>query len=289
MLLSIVCTKSYLIVNNKLSGSPPERPQIRASSHLANGIIVWMEMVTILSKRLCPAKRGNAPSWGRLPVLASAALFCVLVFAILAWQLKAGGLTTGDGAITGWVRADITPGLTSWMILITGLGSFDFAAALTTLAVLFLLIHRKWGDGLRVAAASLSSWLLYTTLKLVFQRPRPDLPHLVPVGGYSFPSGHATVTAALFFTLAMVYCGSPANACRGWGWPHPPALAAPGNRNRTGRVLALAAAMLLVLLVGISRVYLGVHYPSDVLAGWAAGGLLTLVIAMLPGPGFRAS
>ncbi len=200
-------------------------------------------------------------------MLAGAALLCVLVFAILAWQLQMNGLTAFDGAITGWVRADITPGLTSWMILITDLGSLDFATALAAFTVLLLFARREWGEGLGVAAASLGSWLLYSSLKLIFQRPRPDLPHLVPAGGYSFPSGHATATAALFFTLALVYCRH--------------------SGSRSGRVLVLSIAALLALLVGISRVYLGVHYPSDVVAGWAAGGLLAIVIAMLLRPGSR--
>ena len=120
-----------------------------------------------------------------------------------------------------------------------------------------------------MAVASLSSWSLYTNLKLVFQRLRPDLPHLVPAGGYSFPSGHATATAALFFTLAMVYCRH-------------------NQGNRTGRALAIAAAAFVALLVGISRVYLGVHFPSDVVAGWAAGGLVAILIAMLLRLGSRA-
>jgi undecaprenyl-diphosphatase len=214
--------------------------------------------------------------------MAWTALLCVLVFAFLAWQLRAGGLAAFDNAVTGWVRADINPGLTRWMILITGMGNLDFVTALTTLAAIFLFARREWGKGLGVAFASLISWWLYLYLKLVFHRLRPDLPHLVPVSGYSFPSGHAAVTAAIFFTLAVVYCrhaGSPANACRGRGGP----LQALGNKrgNRAGKGMVLAAAALLTLLVGISRVYLGVHYPSDVVAGWAAGGVVVLFIAML--------
>lgn len=229
-----------------------------------------MEMVTILPEHLCPANRDDAPgSSGRLPGMARAALICVLVFAFLAWRLHVGGLVTFDSAITGWVRADITPGLTCWMILITDLGNLGFVTVLTTLTALFLFACREWGEGLGVAAASLSSWLLYSCLKLVFQRPRPDLPQLVPAGGYSFPSGHATVTAALFFTMGMIYCHH--------------------TGYRTGRSMILAAAALLVLLVGVSRVYLGVHYPGDVVAGWAAGGFVALVVAMLLRLDSRAS
>jgi len=228
-----------------------------------------------LSKRFGHAKRDNVGGQpGRLLIMVWAVLFCALVFAFLAWRLQAGGLTAFDGAITGWIRADISPGRTIWMILFTDLGNFDFVAVLSALAVILLFVYRKWGEGLGVAAAPLISWPLYTYLKLVFQRPRPDLPHLAPAGGYSFPSGHALTTAALFFTLAIVTCrhiGAPANVCRGPG----------------GKALVWVAMVLLVLLVGISRVYLGVHYPSDVVAGWALGAVVALVIAMLLPPGSK--
>jgi undecaprenyl-diphosphatase len=193
--------------------------------------------------------------------MACAALLCVLVFLFLAWQLHVGGLIVFDSSITAWVRADITPGLTRWMILITDLGSAGFIAGLTTLIALYLFTRRNWWDALGVAAVSLGGRLLYVSLKLVFMRPRPDLPQLDPATGYSFPSGHATVAAALFFTLALVYCHH--------------------TGSRTGKTLALAGAALLVLLVGVSRVYLGVHYPSDVVAGWAAGGCLAVAIGLL--------
>jgi undecaprenyl-diphosphatase len=188
------------------------------------------------------------------------ALLCILVFCLLAWQLRAGGLYAFDNAVTGWVRADIVPGLTRWMILITNLGDLDSIIVLTAIAAIFLFARRCWRDGMGVAAASLGSWLLHLCLKQIFQRPRPDLPHLVPAGGFSFPSGHATVTAALFFTVAMIGCHLAA--------------------NRTGRVLVRTGAVLVVLLVGISRIYLGVHYPSDVVAGWAVGGFWALAIAV---------
>ena len=196
----------------------------------------------------------------KLPMLV-AALFCILAFAFLAWQLQAGGLAAFDNTVTTWVRAFISPRLTGWMLAITDLGSLPLVTALTIVAVIYLYARRKWWDGLGITVASLGSWWLEIQLKLIFQRPRPDLPHLTPVTGYSFPSGHALVTSALFFTLALVYYRHAA--------------------SRAGRALVLAGAVLLVLLVGTSRVYLGVHYPSDVVAGWAVGGLLTLLIGLL--------
>jgi undecaprenyl-diphosphatase len=198
-----------------------------------------------------------------------AALLCILVFLFLAHELAVGGLGSFDRTVTGWIRPDITPGLTSWMILTTDLGSTVFIACLTTFAAFRLLTSRKLWDALGVAAASLGGWLLYVNLKLVFLRPRPALPQLDPAAGYSFPSGHATVSAALFLTLALVYCHHA--------------------DSRTGKILAMAGAALLVLLVGISRVYLGVHYPSDVVAGWAAGGFLAVAIDLLLRLDFRTN
>ncbi len=193
--------------------------------------------------------------------MACAAALCLLVFVFLAWQLHLGGLAAFDGAVTGWVRQFVSPGLTPWMILITDLGAFGFITTVTSLVTIILFVRRQWFDGLGVTAASLASWWLEYHLKLVFQRPRPGLPQLDPALGYSFPSGHAAVTSALFFTLALLYCRY--------------------TGSRTGRLLALAGASLLVLLVGISRVYLGVHYPSDVVSGWAVGGLVAVAINLL--------
>jgi membrane-associated phospholipid phosphatase len=208
-----------------------------------------------------PADRGGVPRRsGPVLIMAAAALFCILVFAFLALELQAGGLTGFDSALSDWVRAGMNPGLTRLMILVTGMGGFKFITTLTALAVITLFALRRWGEGLGVAFASLISWRLFLYLKLVFQRPRPELPHLAPATGYSFPSGHAAVTAALFIILALVY--------------------AHRSGRRSGRAAMLVAA-LLVLLVGISRVYLGVHHPSDVVAGWAQGALVALVISLL--------
>jgi undecaprenyl-diphosphatase len=113
---------------------------------------------------------------------------------------------------------------------------------------------------LTVLLADLSS----EGLKLVYSRPRPDL---VPHGSYvysaSFPSGHSTLSAATFLTLAM--------------------LIASLEPNRGTKVMVYVLAFALVLSVGVSRVYLGVHWPSDVLAGWCLGAAWALAawIALL--------
>jgi undecaprenyl-diphosphatase len=93
------------------------------------------------------------------------------------------------------------------------------------------------------------AFLWSESLKRIFQRARPPLPWLGPAAGYSFPSGHSLVSLALYSLLAYVWFQNVKK--RGW---------------RIGITLFLT---LLATLIGISRIYLGVHYPSDVLAGWA--------------------
>jgi undecaprenyl-diphosphatase len=116
--------------------------------------------------------------------------------------------------------------------------------AMTLAAMGWLLWKRRRGDALWLLAVVIGGTLLNTALKQVFAAPRPDLlPHLDIVRSYSFPSGHAAGNMIFFGALAMLW------------------------RNRF--VLMLSAFA--ILLIGVSRVWLGVHWPSDVLAGWVEG------------------
>ena len=94
--------------------------------------------------------------------------------------------------------------------------------------------------------------MLAAILKQVFARPRPDIvPHLRDVGGMSFPSGHTMGAAVVYFTLGVMFMKA--------------------FKSRRAKAFCLAWAVFLATTVGASRVFLGVHYPSDVLAGWIAG------------------
>jgi undecaprenyl-diphosphatase len=135
---------------------------------------------------------------------------------------------------------------------ITSLGSYIVLTLLSLAVIAFFLMRRQYHAGLLVFLASLGGALIMQQLKELFGRPRPDLvPHLVEVGSLSFPSGHALSAATVYLTLA--------------------ALLARLVEDRPLKIYLVSVAFALVFLVGMSRVYLGVHWPSDVLAGWTAG------------------
>lgn len=118
----------------------------------------------------------------------------------------------------------------------------------------FLLVQRLWLTAAAVVAASLIGGWAVDLVKGLVLRARPELvPHLVDASGYSFPSGHATSSAVVYLTLA--------------------ALAGQVTRDRAARRYLLVVAVLLAGAIGCSRVYLGVHWPSDVIAGWSFGTL----------------
>ncbi len=116
----------------------------------------------------------------------------------------------------------------------------------------FLLIQRAYHAVLLVLAATLGGWFLSSLLKDLFVRPRPEVvPHLTQVASSSFPSGHSMMSAVVYLTLG--------------------ALLARLVKRHALKLYLVAVALVVTFLVGISRVYMGVHYPTDVLAGWCAG------------------
>jgi undecaprenyl-diphosphatase len=135
---------------------------------------------------------------------------------------------------------------------LTALGS-PTVLGLTVLAVTgYLLLHGLYRNGLFIFVASVGGWVLNWLLKAAFARSRPDIvPHLREVMSSSFPSGHALTSAAVYLTLGALLMRIAA--------------------GRLAKYYCIAIAMLLTFLVGTSRVVLGVHYPTDVVAGWLIG------------------
>ncbi|MFM9860301.1 phosphatase PAP2 family protein [Pseudoxanthobacter sp. M-2] len=140
---------------------------------------------------------------------------------------------------------------------ITALGGVTVLALITLGAIGFLLADGKPRTAMLVIASVGGGTLLSTLLKLGYARPRPDLvPHGVEVYTASFPSGHALGAAVVFLTLGGLL-----------SWSQP---------SRRIKIYILSMAVVLTILVGVSRVYLGVHWPTDVLAGWAIGAAWAL-------------
>lgn len=141
---------------------------------------------------------------------------------------------------------------------ISALGGFAVLALLVLLAVGYLLAIKRWGEALMLLVATLGGTAISEGLKVGFNRPRPDLvAHIVETTSMSFPSGHAMLSAVTYLTLG--------------------ALIARTQSKRRLRGYVLGAAILVTLLIGASRVYLGVHWPTDVLAGWCLGAAWALL------------
>jgi membrane-associated phospholipid phosphatase len=176
----------------------------------------------------------------------------VVIFSTLALGVAAGGLVPVDLAIANWLHATAT-GLGSGTLgAVTELGGSQALLAVTVSATLWLLLRRRVAHAALMVAALAGGELLNAALKGVFERPRPSFSDpLATAAGFSFPSGHAMVSLTVYGALAFVLAASMG--------------------GRRGRVLVLATALALVLAIGFSRVYLGVHYASDVLAAYSAG------------------
>jgi undecaprenyl-diphosphatase len=144
----------------------------------------------------------------------------------------------------------------------TALGGVAVLTLITLAVIGFLLVARSPRAAIAVAAAVSGGMLISSLLKLSFDRPRPDLvPHGPIVYTSSFPSGHSMMAAAVYLTLGTMV-----------------ARVLPDMRMRA---YVISVSIAVSILVGLSRVYLGVHWPTDVLAGWVLGASWALICGVL--------
>lgn len=196
----------------------------------------------------------------RLPIVIAS----VLVIALLALQVWTDGpVTTMDTAMTEWFVAHRIDWLTQAMLFVSAAHQIKVLLPIT--AVLgVLLVWRGHGQDTRRLAVVPVGMLLNGVLKTFFMRPRPALDDpLVRLATLSFPSGHAVASTVFWGVLCAI-------AFAHW-------------RRRSARAVALAVAACMVLLVTFSRVYLGAHYVSDVVAG-VAEGIACLAILLPAAP-----
>jgi undecaprenyl-diphosphatase len=218
---------------------------------------------SILSKnfvrRLCTFLKRVAPAEKTALLVMSLAGLAFFVFAAIASEMAEGETNAFDYAILLAFRnpADLSDPigprwLEEMMRDFTALGSVAVLATLTLGITGFLLLVRKRRVAWMILSMVVGGWLTSTFLKWGYARPRPDLvPHGTMVYTQSFPSGHAMLSAVVYLTLG--------------------ALLARAYKDPRVKVYLVSIAGALTIIVGISRIYLGVHWPSDVLAGWAAG------------------
>lgn len=199
---------------------------------------------------------------------AAVALAGTYAFAELAGHVTSGATQRFDDAVLRWISQHRSPLLEPVMLEITLLGTGTVVLMLVAVSGLFLWLSNHRYSAALLGIATVGGIVLNNLLKVGFGRPRPQVFDWgTEVVSWSFPSGHAMSSAVVYGTVAY--------------------LAARLQRRRVHRLLTLTAAAVVILLISISRLYLGVHYPSDVIAGviiglaWAGFCMATLEAARL--------
>lgn len=203
---------------------------------------------------------------GEAPLLAAIALVSglILAFLYIADGMVEGEMEAFDRAILMIFRDPtnvdqvVGPAWMQEMVRdITALGSFSLLGLIVLAACGYLVLAKMRSEALLVAGSVVGGTIISTLLKMGYNRPRPDLTAMSTQFTASFPSGHAMLSAVAFLTLG--------------------ALLARLAPTRPLQFFSIAVGIFLTLIVGVSRLYMGVHYPSDVLAGWSLGAAWALL------------
>lgn len=223
----------------------------------------WIRLLRLLGWMI----QGTGSLYAALGLALSAGLLLALVsiwlLAKLTEEVLEGDTARFDESVLRWIESHSSPWWDAAALEVTVLGDMVTALVLGAAVAWILLLIREKRLALVVTTSVLGAALFVPPLKLLFNRPRPQVFAWVGdhPGSPAYPSGHAAMATAVFVALAVVV-----------------------HRLAGGRVngaLAAAAAIVLNFLVGLSRLYLGVHYPSDVLAGWAVAFVWAMFCAVV--------
>ncbi len=195
-----------------------------------------------------------------LPLLLGVvALFsCLVVFGVFAQEVRRQEAIALDGFLTPFLHGLTSPALDTFFWTMTTIGSTLVVTAIFITVEAILLLTRYRRAALFLAVAILGSVLLNASLKLIFERPRPQLDWAQTPTDYSFPSGHTMNSVVFYVALALIV----------WS-----------IAGRRAGIVAVCVAVVLAVLIGVSRIYLGAHYFSDVAAGFLAGLAWLLIVA----------
>ena len=189
-------------------------------------------------------------------------LLLLLALIVFIYAVRMVFITEGsefDENVFRAVASQTTPGRTSFMNFITFLGKHTLLIPLNFLLIGFFIYKKHKWFAIRIASLALSSVVISFSLKEFFKRERPELQLIGDVRGYSFPSGHALI-GAVFYGLFIYII-----------WHE--------VKQKWLRIFLIVLLIVLILLISFSRIYLRVHYPSDVIAGLAIG-FIWLVLSL---------
>lgn len=201
-------------------------------------------------------KKGNklkTKELSTLPFFILGIVFLVL-FGVTAWGVyfDSGWITTFDSSWIDRVQSSITPAKTSTIELFTELGEIKLVAALTVVIAIVLFFKRKFAEGLWFGGTVLFCGAISTKIiKSVVERERPVFLQLIQETGWSFPSGHVTGTTIFYGLIGLILCLAITKV---WA-----------------KYIVAIITLIFIFLIMATRVYLGIHYPTDVLAGFLFG------------------
>lgn len=187
----------------------------------------------------------------------SLAIISFLIFVAISYLIVTRETLVFDTVIREVIYGHRNEGLTFFFTMITYLGNWQ---TITLICCLFLTFPQtRIPAGLLLSITAILSTSMEKALKITFHRQRPDLTlHLIQQGGHSFPSGHS-MTSLVFYGMIIFLCQK-------------------NIKNKTITNIVTVLLVILIFLIGFSRIYLGVHYPTDVLGGWAIGICLLIIL-----------
>ena len=180
-----------------------------------------------------------------------------VIFIIIAILVQNGKTVAFDKAVTKLVVTNISGDANKILQVITTMGGTVVLPSIIIIATIILICIKKGKYALMIFSNALCSTIMYNIIKQIIQRPRPYPFYFIEETGYSFPSGHATSNMAVFGLLIYFV------------WTN--------VKNKKIKILLTILLSLWILIMGITRIYFNVHYPSDIVAGFVLGSICVLL------------
>ena len=197
---------------------------------------------------------------GRLSLRLGGATLALGTFVRITRELIEGDVSGMDSAILLAVAKKRTPWLTITAVDVTALGSITLVVLFSVFTLVVLLVLRDRMGALQLFTASVGAGILTLVAKNLIERTRPaEAQQLIVVSGFSYPSGHSVSTSALYLTIAII--------------------AGRYVQHTGARAAIFVAVSAVLIMIGASRVYLGVHYPTDIVSGISLGAAWALLLA----------